>query len=436
MEPVKSLAADDRPMSAAERRYQRELALLPADATAGAIIPSPPSSVEAATKPAAATSTDDDSSDDLDFSDHAAPRLRRELQEARTALARCEARVVAAARAAASAQEEVQQLQRRNGGAAVLRDELDAARRECREVRAERDAARRSLAESAGGTRDALGRFRERLGELEEATAARTARAVKLHRQLGLLSTELQTELSTAAGRGSAALPPRLRAVLRRLHQVVTLSEREARVEDRAIHFGDLGAAQAEALLGGWTSGAAAARVPLSEAGSATIDAVADAAEAAAAAMAAAAGGSDDDGGGGSVRRAARTPRTAPAAAATTRRRRPSSADANAAAVSAAAAAAQTQAKLAAAARDEAAKLRNETKAAQAAAAAAEARRAEVQQRAERLVSEYQQRIVALQVCNRGPATPRPSLNGPLTSPPRPPPLSAVGARRARRRDA
>ena len=77
----------------AERRYQRELALLPADvaadATAGAIIPSPPSSVEA-TKPAAATSTDDDSSDDLDFSDHAAPRLRRELQEARTALARCE----------------------------------------------------------------------------------------------------------------------------------------------------------------------------------------------------------------------------------------------------------------------------------------------------------------------------------------------------------
>ena len=108
-QPVKAEAlavatADDRPMSAAERRYQRELALLPADATAGAIIPSPPSSVEAATKPAAATSTDDDSSDDLDFSDHAAPRLRRELQEARTALARCEARVVAAARAAASAQ--------------------------------------------------------------------------------------------------------------------------------------------------------------------------------------------------------------------------------------------------------------------------------------------------------------------------------------------
>ena len=34
---------------------------------------------------------------------------------------------------------------------------------------------------------------------------------------------------------------------------------------------------EAEALLGGWTSGAAAARVPLSEAGSATIDAVADA---------------------------------------------------------------------------------------------------------------------------------------------------------------
>ena len=121
--------------------------------------------------------------------------------------------MVAAARAAASAQEEVQELQRRNGGAAVLRDELDAARRECREVRAERDAARRSLAESAGSTRDALGRFRERLGELEEATASRTARAVKLHRQLGLLSTELQTELGAAAGRGQRALPPRLRAV-------------------------------------------------------------------------------------------------------------------------------------------------------------------------------------------------------------------------------
>ena len=158
------------------------------------------------------------------------PRLRKQLQQCRTALSLAEGRTLASTRGAAQSKMELEVMTRKQQCSqvhiAALRDEVRTAERDATAAAAARDEAHGKLGTSSEATRLALGRFRERLGQLEADMAQRTARNQKHLQQLALLVAELQHEVG---GRGGpAAAPPRTRSLLRQMQQCLSFAAQDA----------------------------------------------------------------------------------------------------------------------------------------------------------------------------------------------------------------
>ena len=158
------------------------------------------------------------------------PRLRKQLQQCRTALSLAEGRTLASTRGAAQSKMELEEMTRKQRCSqvhiAALRDEVRTAERDATAAAAARDEAHGKLGTSSEATRLALGRFRERLGQLEADMAQRSARNQKHLQQLALLVAELQHEVG---GRGGpAAAPPRTRSLLRQMQQCLSFAAQDA----------------------------------------------------------------------------------------------------------------------------------------------------------------------------------------------------------------
>ena len=109
---------------------------------------------------------------------------------------------------------------------AALRDEVRTAERDATDAAAARDEAHGKLGTSSVATRLALGRFRERLGQLEDDMTQRSARNQQHLQQLALLVAEIQHEVG---GRGGpAAAPPRTRSLLRQMQQCLSFAAQDA----------------------------------------------------------------------------------------------------------------------------------------------------------------------------------------------------------------
>ena len=145
------------------------------------------------------------------------PRLRKQLQQCRTALSLAEARTLASTRGAAQSKLDLEDMTRTQRCSQVhivaLKDEFRTAERDATDAAAARDEAYHKLGTSNASTKQALGRFRERLGQLENHMAQRSARNQQHLQQLALLVAEVQHEVG---GRGGpTAAPPRTRSLLR-----------------------------------------------------------------------------------------------------------------------------------------------------------------------------------------------------------------------------
>ena len=127
---------------------------------------------------------------------------------------------------------------------AALRDEVRTAERDATDAAAARDEAHGKLGTSSTATRLALGRFRERLGQLEGDMAQRSARNQQHLQQLALLVAEIQHEVG---GRGGpAAAPPRTRSLLRQMQQCLSFAAQDAALPAAAAWTHTAG----EALIG------------------------------------------------------------------------------------------------------------------------------------------------------------------------------------------
>ena len=149
---------------------------------------------------------DDDNDDDNDgctFHRWPLPHLRRQLLESRTALSRCEARVIASARAAATAQESLGDVQRKR---ATMKVQMEVLHREL--IRAEQDAA--DLVGPVGdrlvSAKKEAGRDRERR---EAAEAARNEAEMARDAARSMVAEALakgEEALAKARGEHTAAL--------------------------------------------------------------------------------------------------------------------------------------------------------------------------------------------------------------------------------------
>ena len=158
------------------------------------------------------------------------PRLRKQLQQCRTALSLAEGRTLASTRGAAQSKMDLEDMTRKQRCSqvhiAALRDEVRTAERDATDAAAARDEAHGKLGTSSVATRLALGRFRERLGQLEDDMAQRSARNQQHLQQLALLVAEIQHEVG---GRGGpAAAPPRTRSLLRQMQQCLSFAAQDA----------------------------------------------------------------------------------------------------------------------------------------------------------------------------------------------------------------
>ena len=164
------------------------------------------------------------------------PRLRKQLQQCRTALSLAEGRTLASTRGAAQSKMDLEEMTRKQRCSqvhiAALRDEVRAAERDATDAAAARDEAHGKLGTSSTATRLALGRFREQLGQLEGEMAQRSARNQQHLQQLGLLVAEIQHEVG---GRGGpAAAPPRTRSLLRQMQQCLIFAAQDAALPEAA----------------------------------------------------------------------------------------------------------------------------------------------------------------------------------------------------------
>ena len=205
-------------------------------------------------------SDDDDASDpDDDTGYHSpTPQLRRQLQECRAALSLSESRTLASTRNAAQCKQELEDVsiraRRTQAHIDALCSELQQAEAEAGMAEAARDAATAKLMASSSGTREAMQRFRQTLGQLEGGVAQRTARTQQQLQQLTLLVGELQHE---AGGRGGlTTAPPRMRSLLRQIQQCLRFASQDAALPGRAFVTAPRPAAAAAAA-------AAASRVPV-----------------------------------------------------------------------------------------------------------------------------------------------------------------------------
>ena len=176
------------------------------------------------------------------------PRLRKQLQQCRTALSLAEGRTLASTRGAAQSKMDLEDMSRKQRYSqvhiAALRDEVRTAERDATDAAAARDEAHGKLGTSSTATRLALGRFRERLGQLEGDMAQRSARNQQHLQQLALLVAEIQHEVG---GRGGpAAAPPRTRSLLRQMQQCLSFAAQDAALPAAAAWTHTAG----EALIG------------------------------------------------------------------------------------------------------------------------------------------------------------------------------------------